>query len=84
VVSMRPYYPGDIEKVRSITRPFVKTHGEPVAWGWEAAKAFGIEDISRPDFGDSVDFAEGEVPVFWVAAILSILFFILIVDRDVA
>jgi uncharacterized protein YcsI (UPF0317 family) len=66
VVSMRPYHPMVIEKVRNITRPFVKTHGEPVAWGWEAAKAFGIEDISQPDFGDPVEFVDGEVPIFWV------------------
>jgi len=32
VVSMRPYKKADVEKVRAITRPYVKTHGEPVAW----------------------------------------------------
>lgn len=65
VVSMRPYQPKDIEKVRSITRPFVKTHGEPIAWGWDAAAELAIKDILRPDFGDPVPFEEGEVPVFW-------------------
>ena len=67
VVSMRPYLPQDIERVRDVTRPFVKTHGEPVAWGWEAAREFGIKDIDNPDFGDAVKFEEGEVPVFWVS-----------------
>ena len=33
VVSMRPYKKDDLERVRSITRPFTATHGEPVAWG---------------------------------------------------
>lgn len=31
VVSMRPYKEDDLEAVREITRPFVSTHGEPVA-----------------------------------------------------
>ena len=25
----------------------------------------GIEDVSRPDFGDAVTVREGEIPVFW-------------------
>lgn len=65
VVSMRPYQPKDVEKVRSITRPFTKTHGEPIAWGWEAVTELGIKDIHHPDFGDPASFEEGEVPVFW-------------------
>lgn len=32
VVSMRPYPIKDIERVRAITRPYIETHGEPVAW----------------------------------------------------
>ena len=32
VVSMRPYKPVDIERVRAITRPYIQTHGEPIAW----------------------------------------------------
>ena len=65
VVSMRPYFPKDIEKVRDVTRPFVKTHGEPIAWGWDAADELGIKDIKKPDFGDKIDFKDGEVPVLW-------------------
>jgi uncharacterized protein YcsI (UPF0317 family) len=66
VVSMRPYLPQDIDRVRDVTRSFIKTHGEPIAWGWEAAQEMGIEDIESPDFGDAVKFEDGEVPVFWV------------------
>jgi len=65
VVSMRPYLPTDVEKVREVTRPFLKMHGEPIAWGWDAMKELGIEDIEQPDFGDAVTFREGEIPVFW-------------------
>lgn len=33
VVSMRPYRPEQIEHVREVTRPYLSTHGEPIAWG---------------------------------------------------
>jgi uncharacterized protein YcsI (UPF0317 family) len=66
VVSMRPYKPEDVERVRDVTRPFLATHGEPVAWGWEGAKSIGVGDIEKPDFGAPQRFEEGEVPVFWV------------------
>lgn len=69
IVSMRPYRPEQIERVREVTRPFLATHGEPVAWGWEAAKQLGIGDVNRPDFGDPQVFEDGEVPVFWVSCL---------------
>ncbi len=67
VVSMRPYLPKDIERIREITRPFLEMHGEPIAWGWDGMDELGIKDISKPDFGEAVTFREGEVPVFWVS-----------------
>ncbi|KAI4723449.1 hypothetical protein E4T48_00094 [Aureobasidium sp. EXF-10727] len=74
VVSMRPYKRSDIEQVRDITRPFVTTHGEPIAWGWDGMKDLGISDISKPDWGDAPLELDGQpldptnddvVPVFW-------------------
>ncbi|CAD6457479.1 1b31888d-3e57-4839-9a02-f3d290c4474a [Sclerotinia trifoliorum] len=77
VVSMRPYKKDDIEKVRNITRPYLATHGEPIAWGWDAVEKLGIQDIAKPDWGDIsmdddgyplvlVGGREDEiVPVFW-------------------
>ncbi|KAK5306717.1 hypothetical protein LTR99_002409 [Exophiala xenobiotica] len=78
VVSMRPYRSKDIEKVRDITRPFVATHGEPIAWGWDAVSRLGIRNINQPDFGEAPVAADGSplevggsggdeevVPVFW-------------------
>lgn len=76
VVSMRSYKLQDIEKVRSITRAYVSTHGEPIAWGWQAIAKLGIKNIDAPDFGDapltingknlgSESGSEDEVPVFW-------------------
>lgn len=67
IVSMRPYKPEDIERVRQVTRRYLSTHGEPVAWGWDGMRKLGIEDIQRPDFGEAPVIKEGEVPVFWVS-----------------
>ncbi|MDF1661628.1 MAG: DUF1445 domain-containing protein, partial [Planctomycetota bacterium] len=69
VVSMRPYRPEQIERVREITAPFHAAHGAPLFVGdWEA---LGIEDIHQPDFGDPVTIKEGEVPVFWACGVTS-------------
>ncbi|RKU40267.1 hypothetical protein DL546_001860 [Coniochaeta pulveracea] len=75
VVSMRPYRVSEIERVREVTRPFVQTHGEPIAWGWDGAKMLGIKDITKPDWGEKSlaldgksDFTEEDeeyVPVFF-------------------
>ncbi len=79
VVSMRAYRRSEVERVREITRPYVLTHGEPIAWGWDAMRALGIKDIDRPDWGDSPKTRDGgklsevqdptgdndDVPVFW-------------------
>ncbi|CAD0098073.1 unnamed protein product [Aureobasidium mustum] len=74
VVSMRPYKRSDIERVRDITRPFVTTHGEPIAWGWDGMRNLGIADITKPDWGDVPLEMDGRpldssnedvVPVFW-------------------
>ncbi|RAL64860.1 hypothetical protein DID88_001456 [Monilinia fructigena] len=77
VVSMRPYRKDQIERVREITRPYLATHGEPIAWGWEAVAQLGIKDINKPDWGDRSVNDEGYnlesvrghgdelVPVFW-------------------
>ena len=67
IVSMRPYHPSQIDRVRDVTRPYLSTHGEPVAWGWDGAERLGITDIDQPDFGEPQVFEEGEVPVFWVS-----------------
>lgn len=74
VVSMRPYLAEEVEVVRDVTRRFGLTHGEPIAWGWEAVKRLGIEDIAAPEWGDVPLTVDGRVwgegvdgtePVFW-------------------
>ncbi|HYW52554.1 MAG TPA: putative hydro-lyase [Candidatus Elarobacter sp.] len=63
VVSMRPYQPHDVERVRHVTRAYRIGHGEPVAWGDPAQ--LGIDDVMRPDYGDPPVMEPGDVPVFW-------------------
>ena len=76
VVSMRPYKRAEIETVRDITRPYVATHGEPIAWGWDAVERLGIKNIDDPEWGAPPLTLEGrplgehagsedEIPVFW-------------------
>lgn len=77
---MRFYRSKEIERVRSITWEFGITHGEPVAWGWDAMERIGIRDLEKPEWGDEPVSGEGEVvnraveegngeegyiPVFW-------------------
>ena len=38
VVSMRMYRGSEMDRVRNITRPYVATHGEPIAWGWDGMR----------------------------------------------
>lgn len=65
IVSMRPYKLKDLEVVRSITRQYRKTHGEPIDWGFDAVQRLGIANLERPEYGDCTEFAEDEIPVFW-------------------
>jgi len=63
VVSMRPIRHDRVERVCAICRQFPRVHGEPVHVGDPAQ--IGIRDLARPDYGDAVAIADGEVPVFW-------------------
>lgn len=67
VVSMRPYLPGDAVRAVQISSRYPRVHGAPVHVGDPAQ--IGIEDISRPDYGDAVDLYTGEVPVFWACGV---------------
>ncbi|OFL49518.1 MULTISPECIES: putative hydro-lyase [unclassified Nosocomiicoccus] len=63
VVSMRPIKKNLVDKAIEITSQFKNMHGGPVHVG--DPRAIGIEDITKPDYGDSIDIADDEVPVFW-------------------
>lgn len=67
VVSMRPIARARLDDVRAITARFPFAHGAPVYAGDPAA--LGIADLDRPDYGDGVRVADGEVPVFWACGV---------------
>ena len=63
VVSMRPFRPADAIRAIQITSRFPGVHGAPVHIG--KPELIGIGDITRPDWGDAVDVAADELPLFW-------------------
>ena len=67
VVSMRPVPPSLIPRAVQATARFPAVHGGPIQVGDPAA--LGIQDLSRPDFGDPVTIRPGEVPVFWACGV---------------
>lgn len=67
VVSMRPFLPAQAIQAIQITSRFPAVHGAPVHFG--APAQIGIDDLSRPDFGDPVDIRPGETPVFWACGV---------------
>lgn len=69
VVSMRPYKLSDLETVRTVTRKFKQTHGEPIDWGYDAVERLGITDITKPEYGDACVIKEDEIPVFWACGV---------------
>ena len=67
VVSMRPYRPEQIERVREISGRYPRMHGAPIHVG--DPRALGIEDLARPEFGEAVTIHPGEIPVFWACGV---------------
>lgn len=63
VCSMRPMTPENAETARRITSAMPNVHGAPCHIGDPGE--IGIKDISKPDYGDSVEIRKGEIPVFW-------------------
>ena len=67
VVSMRPVPGSQVVTAVQVTARMPEVHGAPVHVG--SPSALGISDLSTPDFGDAVRFAEGDVPVFWACGV---------------
>ena len=67
VVSMRPFKKSLVDKVTEITNEFPNMHGGPVHA--VDPKEIGIRNIDKPDYGDSIEIAEDEVPVFWACGV---------------
>lgn len=67
VVTMRPLHQDQIEQARAISARYPQAHGAPIAVG--DPSAIGIRDLAKPDFGDPVDIASDEVPVYWACGV---------------
>jgi len=67
VVSMRPILTTLIPQAVQVTARFPAVHGGPIQVG--DPTSLGIQDLSRPDFGDPVTIRPGEVPVFWACGV---------------
>ena len=67
VVSMRPIPASQVVPAVQVTGRMPQVHGAPVHIG--SPTSLGITDLSAPDFGDALDFQEGDVPVFWACGV---------------
>jgi uncharacterized protein YcsI (UPF0317 family) len=67
VVSMRPFRPADAIRAIQITTRFPSVHGAPVHIG--RPDLIGVPDLARPDYGDTVQVAADELPVFWACGV---------------
>ncbi len=67
VVSMRPVLYKDIVTTVLVSQKYPKSHGTPIHIG--PPEEIGIHDLQKPDFGDPVPIAEGEIPVFWACGV---------------
>lgn len=67
VVSMRPMTSENAIRATQITSRYPQVHGSPIHIG--DPRLIGIEDINKPDFGDSVTIKDDEVPVFWACGV---------------
>ena len=67
VVSMRPLKPADAIRAIQITSRFPAVHGAPVHIG--KPELIGIKDLDKPDYGDAVEVAADELPVFWACGV---------------
>lgn len=62
VVSMKPIKALDVAKEVEITNKFPHAHGGPICVG--NPQAIGIANLDAPDWGDAIDVAIDETPVF--------------------
>jgi uncharacterized protein YcsI (UPF0317 family) len=67
VVSMRPIPAALVATAVQVTARMPQVHGAPVHVG--SPESLGVRDLGRPDFGDPVDFAPGDVPVYWACGV---------------
>jgi|ERR1051326_7188205 uncharacterized protein YcsI (UPF0317 family) len=67
VVSMRAIPAAQLSKAVTASARFPGAHGAPVHIG--DPKAIGIDDVTKPRWGDAQHFGPGDVPVFWACGV---------------
>ena len=67
VVSMRAFRPADAIRAIQISSRFPSVHGAPVHIG--KPELIGIRNLDQPDWGDAVEVADDELPVFWACGV---------------
>ena len=67
VVSMRPIPADLVDTATRISAMMPDVHGAPVHVGDPGG--LGIKDLTTPDFGDAVEAAPGDVPVYWACGV---------------
>ncbi|CAN5327092.1 putative hydro-lyase [soil metagenome] len=67
VVSMRPIPAAEVANAVTVSGRMPAVHGAPVHIG--APEELITSAIDKPDFGDPVQFHEGDVPVFWACGV---------------
>jgi len=63
VVSMRPIQKQRVADACVVTSHFPNMHGTPIQVGYP--EMIGIKDITKPEYGDSVEIKKDEIPLFW-------------------
>lgn len=63
VVSMRPVKKELVAKACVVTSHYPATHGSPIHVGYP--QMIGIGDLQKPNYGDTIEIKDDEIPLFW-------------------
>ncbi|NXB09843.1 GLUCM protein, partial [Cnemophilus loriae] len=67
VVTMRPIPESQLGAAVLATSELKEAHGAPIHIG--SPGLLGIQDLSKPDYGDPVHLHPGDIPVFWACGV---------------
>ncbi|KAF1629424.1 D-glutamate cyclase, mitochondrial, partial [Eudyptes filholi] len=70
VVTMRPIPESKLEAAVLATSESKEAHGAPIHVGDPGL--LGIQDLSKPDYGDPVHLHPGDIPVFWACGVTGV------------
>ncbi|NXI10825.1 GLUCM protein, partial [Irena cyanogastra] len=70
VVTMRPIPESKLEAAVLATSELKDAHGAPIHIGDPGL--LGIQDLSKPDYGDPVHLHPGDIPVFWACGVTGV------------